>query len=565
MRRFQIVTLICVLQGAIVPLLGQSPPPYRIDFNPLQDVTLLDKNEKGELGLFIHVNFMITLEGKTTLEDLAGADYKIKIEEDGHFIPPELDVPRPAPVENVSAILALDTSGSMKERNRMAQAKAAAGEFLRRLPNRADCGLILFDHEIRPPVLPPSPDRSSIQQEIQAVQPRGGTAYLDAAAKAIQMLADAPAGRERALVLMTDGVDLNSTTPQSLVLHEAQQKKVRIYTIGIGEPGKQERVSSILVLDHSGSMKPPADDQDVLPKIKALHRAAKRYVDIMPSTGFATIIPFSSEVARPHEFTSDKARLKEQVDKLEPAGETALFDATYAAICTLEAEGSPGKRAVIAMTDGVDNSSRRRKEEVIERAKEANVPLYMLGFGREGELDSKTMKEMADATKGRYYHAKNQQALLDIFENLSIELHDDGIDEIALRKLALETGGLYYPAKNVDQLKLILEQVTEKITQKRYAVTFKSKRQVRDGTARNVALRLVRRGETVSNQAGGSVKIAEQEVQAAKGSYQTHGVVVAEMNHLVYLGLLIVIGLLIALPALLSRAWGAGTPGGTRA
>jgi VWFA-related protein len=556
MRHTHLISVVLIAAGLTLPLFGQTAPPYRIDFDPHQDVTSLDHDEHGNKGLFIHVRFTITLEGGTKLEDLAGADYKIKIEEDKQFIPPELDVPRPAAVETLSAVLALDTSGSMKERNRMAQAKAAAETFLRKLPGRADCGLILFDHEIRPPVLPPSVDRQGLLKEIRDVQPRGGTAYLDAAAKGIDILGKAPSGRDKAVVVLTDGIDLNSQTPLNLVINEAIKNKVRVYTIGIGEPGRQERVTTALVLDHSGSMKPPADDHDIVPKIQALHRAGKRFVEIMPSTGLVSIVPFSTEVRRPHEFTNEKSKLIDQVTKLSADGETALFDATYAGICTLEAEGGVGKRAVVAMTDGVDNSSRRRVEEVIERAQEAKVPLYMLGFGREGELDQKTMEHMARATGGRYYHAKNEKALLDIFENLSIELHDDGIDEIALKKLAAETGGSYYPAKDVNQLKLILEQVTEKITQKRYAVTFKSRRQVYDGTARNVSLKLVRRGEVVANSTGGPTSAEEQVVQTAKGGYQVHGVVVAEMNHLVYLGFLIVIGLLIALPAMMRRVTG---------
>lgn len=560
--RWNLLLVIAVfLIGSTLPLFAQSTPLYRIDFNPNQDVQLLDKDEHGNAGLFINVRFTITLEGSAKLEDLAGADYKLKIEEDGHFMA-ERDVPRPKAVENLSAVLALDTSGSMKERNRMVQAKSAAQEFLKRLPGRADCGLILFDHEIRQPVLPPAADRGGLLQQIMAVEPRGGTAYLDAAFHGIGMLAKVSSGREKAVVVMTDGVDLNSQTPLGLVISEALKNKVRIYTIGIGEPGKQERVNTVLVLDRSGSMKPPADELDIVSKIQALHRAGKRFVEIMPSTGFATIIPFSTEVGRPKAFRNDRAELIKLIEELEPGGETALFDAVYAAIGTLEADGSPGKRAVVAMTDGVDNSSRRRVEEVIERANEARIPLYLLGFGREGELDQKTMQRMAAATNGRYYHAKNQQALLDIFENLSIELHDDGIDELALKKLAGDTGGFYYPAKDVNQLKLILEQVSEQITQKRYDVTFKSRRQVNDGTARNVALKLVRRGEVVSNPAGGKIEGTEQVVTTAKGGYQVHGVVVAELNHLVYLGILLVICLLIALPAMLSRVAGATARGG---
>ncbi|MCI0643125.1 MAG: VWA domain-containing protein [Gemmataceae bacterium] len=559
MRKFFAV-LFAVVLAAAVPALGQdkAAAPYKIDFEPARDVTLSDKDDAGKQGLFVTVRFVITLDGAP---ETAGVEYKIIIEEDGQRVKEE-DVPRPTPSEDLSVVLAMDTSGSMKEHGRMKQAKSAAETFLDRLPSKAECGLILFDHEIRPPTLTPVLDRGPLVAQIRKVEPRGGTAYLDAAAKGVDLLRNTVTGRERALVLMTDGVDINSATTLEQVIQKARQARIRVYTIGIGEPGKLEQVNTTLVLDHSGSMQPPAADEDVTPKIKALHTAAARFISIVPSYGRVSLIPFSTAVGTPKEFTNNKATLTEAVLKLSPQGETAIFDATYAAVATLEADAAKGKRAVIAMTDGIDNSSRRRVEEVIERAKEAKVPLYMLGFGRPGELDETTMKRMAAETGGRYYHAKNEKALLDIFENLSIQLHDDGIDEKSLTQLAHQTGGRYYPAKNVSDLSLIVESVSKSILQKSYEVTFPSLRQVRDGTARNITLKLVRRsGELASNQVGGSVLFGantgihgEEVLATKKAGYQTHGVVVAEMSPIVYLFFLIVIGMLIALPSMMKKS-----------
>src|SRR5207237_2750696 len=152
----------------------------------------------------------------------------------------------------------------------------------------------------------------------------------------------------------------------------------------------------------------------------------------MPRTGRTTLIPFNTTVGTPEPFSNNRSALQAAIKNLAPAGETALYDATYAAIATLEANGTRGKRAVVAMTDGVDNSSRRRVDEVIERAREAKIALHMLGLGRKGELDEKTMQEMATQTGGKYYHARNEKDLLEIFGNLSIHLHDEGIDEATL-------------------------------------------------------------------------------------------------------------------------------------
>ena len=101
---------------------------------------------------------------------------------------------------------------------------------------------------------------------------------------------------------------------------------------------------------------------------------------------------------------------------------------------TLAAARLPGKKAVVVLTDGVDESpgSRRTDQDVIDAANTAGVRLYMLGLGRAEEINEPVMRKMADQTGGEYFHAKNQQELYELFEKLSIDLHDDGVDEKAL-------------------------------------------------------------------------------------------------------------------------------------
>jgi Mg-chelatase subunit ChlD len=517
--------------------------PYLVEFDKAKDITQMNVSSDGtKKGIFVKVRFAVTLDGSKV--DKVGDDYKLIIEEDGHEVK-RVDMPRPVASEDLTVMLAIDTSGSMKEHGRMEQARGAADVFLAKLPVRSDCGLILFDHEIRDKMVPIF-ERPPLLSKINAVQPRGGTAYLDAAFEGIGMLHNTMRGRDRAVVLMTDGIDLNSKKTIPQVIAEAKRERVRVYTIGIGEPGRMEQVNSVLVLDHSGSMKPPASDTDTTPKIDALHLAAERYVDSMSSKGRCSVIPFSTIVETPWPFMekSQAIALKGKIRKLQPYGETALIDATYEAINVLEADRPRGKRAVVAMTDGIDNTSRRRVDELLERAREANIPLYMLGFGRDGEIDDVIMRQMAGATGGKYYHAKSKNDLVEIFENLSIQLHDDGIDEDALKLIAKETGGQYYPAKDVAALKLILGQVTKDIQRESYEIVFESLVQRTDGTQRNVTLKLIRHGATGPDEV----------VDERSGSYQMRGLVVAEMNHFVYLAFLLAIGALIALPALLRRS-----------
>jgi Mg-chelatase subunit ChlD len=549
MRLLRGLCLVLFLAGSL-PALAQLPdgPVFRIDQEPVETYT---RDEAGRQVRYVKVKFKVTREGVSTSE--VGKHYKILIEENNHRVKVE-DVPVPR-ANDLSVVLAMDISGSMSARDRMVQARKAADVFLRALPPRSDCGLILFDHEIRVQE-PPTLDRNVLRRHIEAATPRGGTAYLDAALQGIEMLRGSRYP-EKALVLMTDGVDLNSKWTLDQVILRAREAKVRIYTIGIGEPGKLEPLTTVLALDRSGSMVIPASNEDRVPKIDALKIAATRFADYMRPNALTTVLEFSDTPGSPDTFTASKEVVKQAIQNLSARGETALFDATYSAIATLEAEGRDGKWAVVALTDGIDNSSRRRVDEVIQRAQEAKnrfnpkgVALYMLGFGRAGEIDEATMKKMADQTGGHYFHAKNQKALMDIFEQLSNDLNDDGVDEASLTRLAQETGGQYYPAKDVSQLRFILERVTETMQMKKYEVTFQSLFQTGDGTGRNVTLKLVR----VSGDGSTAVHGVE-ELGRSEGSYQVHGVVVPEMNPFVYLGLLGFLGLLLTLPSGLRRLW----------
>jgi hypothetical protein len=164
----------------------------------------------------------------------------------------------------------------------------------------------------------------------------------------------------------------------------------------------------------------------------------------------------------------------------------------------------------------------------------------MLGLGRPGEINDTVMKHLADATGGKYYHASNQQELFEVFEALSIELHDDGIDEASLKALAERTGGRYIPARDVSQLPLLFGGLAEEL-QTTWTVTFPSRRSSHDGTARGIDVSVLRRGARVSN--------------VGSADYNVHGVVVPELSPRVYLGLLVVLGLLLGLPTGMRRLY----------
>jgi VWFA-related protein len=257
---------------------------------------------------------------------------------------------------------------------------------------------------------------------------------------------------------------------------------------------RNEALTTVLVLDHSGSMRQPADDTDTVSKIDALKNAAARFIDKMPDRTRTALLPFSSTVQMPESFGADKARLKAAVRGLKPEGGTLLYDAAYAGVETLAAARPAGTKVVILLTDGRDEQpgSRHTPDELIARAREADVRLYTLGFGREREINEKVLRELAEKTGGKYNRAANQERLYELFDLLVTEVQTD------------------------------------------HTVTFLSRDQNFDGTARGIDISIERGGETISN--------------VAQTNYEVHGVVVAQRDSAVYLSLLVLLGGLLLVP-----------------
>jgi VWFA-related protein len=531
--------LFCAWAAATPSALGDGSATYFIE--QLGDVSVTTRPDNGSNALFVTLRFRIRDSAdKRVVTDVAKEE--IRVDEDGQPVT-SLEIAAPAG-EPLKTVLALDISGSMAAESKWTEARQAGRTFLDRLHPHSDSGLILFDHEIRVREAPePGPGnhlahRDAIRKLVDAASPGGGTAYIDAVATGLEMLKDL-SGR-RAVVLMTDGVDMNSSRQLEDVIRAASLARVPIYTVGVGEPGKNEPVTTVLVLDKSGSMRQKANARDRITKIAALKTAASRYVDLMRPNARTTLLPFSTEVHPPGPFTADREELKRQIRGLTADGGTSLYDAAFMGVRTLSEARLEGKKALLVLTDGQDEDpgSRHSEDDVIEAAKQAGVVLHMLGLGRKHEINEPVMKKMALSTGGTYHHVGDPQQLVDVFERLCIDLHDDGIDEESLRQLAAKTGGRYVPARDISKLGELFGSLADEL-QSTYTVTFPSRRPSHDGTARGIDVRVVRGGVEVSD--------------VSSTGYLVHGVVVPEMDAGVYLSLLGVLAGLLAAPAGIRR------------
>ncbi len=127
-----------------------------------------------------------------------------------------------------------DTSGSMEDKIEGVQ--DAVEHFVKSVAPGDEIFLVKFsdDAEI---VQDFTDDKKRILRTIQNLQPRGSTALYDAVLLGLQKIADGK-HRKRALLLLTDGNDTNSSVKFEDIVALARKSEVVIYGLGIGHGEK---------------------------------------------------------------------------------------------------------------------------------------------------------------------------------------------------------------------------------------------------------------------------------------------------------------------------------------
>jgi len=132
-------------------------------------------------------------------------------------------------------------------------------------------------------------------------------------------------------------------------------------------------ISVIVALDVSGSIKGE--------RLDALRSAARALVDLLKQGDEVAFITFSEFVVQRVPLTRDTSRVIGAFAGFDAHGETALVDATLAAMLTGEIDAS--RSLVVLLSDGVDTASYQAPDAVLDAARAANVVVYGIWSGRE--------------------------------------------------------------------------------------------------------------------------------------------------------------------------------------
>ncbi len=225
---------------------------------------------------------------------------------------------------------------------------------------------------------------------------------------------------------------------------ESVPQKIKYFSVESNEP-----VAIAFVLDVSGSMRQSG-------KIDAAKEAIRFFVDeLRPHDRFALICFADDQVSWVTEFTSDRQRFIERLMVQEGYGQTALNDAV-AAIPKLVDESTNGRKAIVLITDGVDNASKLTMEQSVVTARQVEVPIFTVGFSTLPWEDRKKSKDL-------------------------------GFNMAVLQLFADETGGALFVVQDPDEMKEAVARISTELRHQ-YLIGYSPGLQHWDGSFRSVQL-----------------------------------------------------------------------------
>jgi len=268
----------------------------------------------------------------------------------------------------------------------------------------------------------------------------------------------------------TNLVSLNVSVYGTKLRTEVAKLEQKDFTVA--EDGKPQEISFfattdvpfdlVLLLDLSGST---ADKRDLIRK------STRKFIEAARPADRIAIVAFADEVWVVCPLTADRAKLLAGANQIEGGGGSHVWDALAFTLDNIfESASSPRRRAVVFMTDGVDNAlslplaaggSRITFADLVESVRKHDalvVPIY---------LDTEDRNSyFGDGGRRTYANARNTLAML-----------------------AMESGGLYYGARKVEDLNGVYQQVIEDLS-KVYSIGYRSTNEKRDGSWRGVNIEI---------------------------------------------------------------------------
>jgi Ca-activated chloride channel homolog len=286
----------------------------------------------------------------------------------------------------------------------------------------------------------------------------------------------------------------------------------------IYEDGKRQEIADFsttaepfeiaLLLDTSGSARN---------ELQLIKNAAKSFVASLRPGDRVSIVAFDTERSETTPFaksevviglSSDRAELNAALDRIKMSNGTPLYD-SLVAVAEKVFRDPPsadfvGRRALVALTDGVDSTSANDFAAAKEELAARGIISFFISVDTRQFFESELLGDCRSAIKfsaqqiRRYYRTFGPRAAgeraasfcqLGDFERLAVSKKLYEIAEAEMNELAKASGGRVFPVSDLSEARGAFKSVAEEIGT-RYTIGYYPSNDKRDGTYRKIKVEL---------------------------------------------------------------------------
>ena len=243
-------------------------------------------------------------------------------------------------------------------------------------------------------------------------------------------------GYEQVTVTVTEpsGTYVTGLQKEDFKLYmDGQQRPIEFFRQDLNTP-----VSVGILVDTSGSM---------TPKIPQARAAIAQFLRDLNDKDDVFLFAFSSHPFLLQPFTINHDLVMRRLELLHAYGQTALFDVIMEGLQMVQ-RGRYDKKALLVVTDGMDNTSASTVNDVVAQARRMGVLVYSIGIGDPNggsggvsvsigpfvlggddseHVDAETLHTLSTETGAKTYiirEAGDGEALRKACENISLELRE---------------------------------------------------------------------------------------------------------------------------------------------
>jgi VWFA-related protein len=250
----------------------------------------------------------------------------------------------------------------------------------------------------------------------------------------------------------------------------------------------------VLLIDTSGSTSE---------NLNLIRRAARKFLDELRPKDKVAVVSFHKQIELLEDLTTDRTQIEAALDRLPTGSGGAFYDALQLSVDDA-LKNAQGRKAVIALTDGVDSTGTFTYEKLLPEIESAGAVLYFLEVNTEAFTEAGMMRSCFDETHFEFsrkqlkkFHAANKQKGLEFGTHCVIppterQQMNRALYEMArreMRELAERTGGDVYPVRDLQQLAPAYAQIAEAL-RKFYSIGYYPANDKRDGAWRKLRVEI---------------------------------------------------------------------------